>query len=272
MEFTKDIEFNSSPAVNQELILTYHGFLSGSTELTIVYGFGESWNHTTETPMKKTSSGFTAKINMPDFNTFNFCFRNSNNEWDNNCNCNYISEILPCTQTTEKFDIDAFIEELLEPIMFKSIEDSEVSTPVQISAKPIDLGLEISNILSQITTETSSKDLIEYATLDEILAGTIIEETPIELFEENSQNIPDALFEINIEEAITKLFENEPDAELIFSETPIQEETALINVDDPFMISPRKLGRLYVFKKRIKLSLYKLFIKLPKMIFGIEEQ
>ncbi len=269
MEFTKDIEFNSSPVASQELIVTYHGFLSESTELTIVYGFGESWNHTTETPMEKTSVGFTAKINLLDFDTFNFCFRNSNYEWDNNCNSNYISAILPYTQTTEKFDIDAFIEELLEPICSKTIENLEVSTPVQISAEPIDLGLEISNILSQIKAETPTEELVEYATLDEILAGTVIEETPVELFEENT---PDALYEIDIEQAVAKLFENEPEAELIFPETPLQEETALINVDDPFMISPRKLGRFYAFKKRIKLSLYKLLVKLPKMIFGIEEQ
>lgn len=269
MEFTKDIELNSSPAVGQELILTYHGFLSGSAELTIVYGFGESWNHTTETPMEKTSAGFTAKIKMLDFDTFNFCFRNSNYEWDNNCNCNYISEILPCTQTAEKFDIDAFIEELLEPICSKTLETSDVSTPVQISAEPIDLGLEISNILSQITLQTPAEDLVEYTTLDEILAGTVIEETPVELFEENT---PEPLFEIDIEEAVAKLFENEPDAELIFPETPVQQETALINVDDPFMISPRKLSRFYAFKKRIKLSFYKLLVKLPKMIFGSQEQ
>ncbi len=269
MEFTKDIELNSSPAVGQELILTYHGFLSESAELTIVYGFGESWNHTTEAPMEKTSSGFSAKINMLNFNTFNFCFRNSNYEWDNNCNCNYISEILPCTQTAEKFDIDAFIEELLEPICSKTLETSEISTPVQISAEPIDLGLEISNILSQIKMETPTENLTEYATLDEILAGTVIEETPVELFEEDT---PDALFEIEIEKAVAKLFENEPEAELIVPETSVQEQTALINVDDPFMISPRKLGRFYAFKKRIKLSFYKLLVKLPKMIFGIEEQ
>jgi len=268
MEFTKDIEFNSSPAVGQELILNYHGFLSGSEKLTIVFGFGEAWNHTTETPMEKTSSGFSTKINMLDFDTFNFCFRNSNYEWDNNCNCNYISEILPCTQTTDKFDIDAFIEELLEPIQFKTTENSEISTPVQISANPIDLGVEISNILSQITTETPSEDLVEYATLDEILSGTVIEQTPIELFEENT---PDTLFEIDIEEAVAKLFENEPEPELTEPVAPIQEETALIKVDDPFMISPRKLSRFYAFKKRIKLSLYKLLVRLPKMIFGSQE-
>lgn len=269
MEFTKDIELNSSPVVGQELILNYHGFLSGSTELSIVYGFGETWNYTTETPMEKTSTGFSAKINMLDFDTFNFCFRNSNNEWDNNYNCNYVSEILPCTQTAEKFDIDAFIEELLEPICSKTIENSEISTPVQISAEPIDLGLEISNILSQIKMETPVEELTEYATLDEILAGTVIEETPVELFE---KNMPDELFEIEIEDAVAKLFENEPDAELIFPDVPVQEETALINIDDPFMISPRKLSRFYAFKKRIKLSFYKLLVKLPKMIFGIEEQ
>lgn len=273
MKFTKDIEFNSSPAATQELILTYHGFLANSSELTIVYGFGESWNHTTETPMEKTSSGFCAKINMLDFDTFNFCFRNSNNEWDNNGNCNYISSILPCTTST--FNLDALIQELLEPITFKPVEKTEDSTPVKVFSNPIDLGVEISKILSQIDTQTAPEDLIEYSTLDEILSGTVIEETPIELFEINTEKFDVQLLQESISEAITELFEAEAHTEeksTIAETIENKEQTALINVKDPFMISPRQLSRFYLFKKRIKLALYKALVKLPKLIFGSQEQ
>ena len=43
--------------------------------------------------MEKTELGFQAEIELTESETFNFCFRNSNNEWDNN-NCeNYIFPI-----------------------------------------------------------------------------------------------------------------------------------------------------------------------------------
>lgn len=261
MEFTKDIEFNTSPTAKQELILTYHGFLKDSPELTIVYGFGEAWNDTTETSMTKTSSGFSVKINIKDFDTFNFCFRDSNNQWDNNCHCNYISSIFPCEeQASFQFDIDALIEEILQPLTIQTVEPVEASDFNQISSNPIDLGLEIKNILSQIETESVSEELIEYSTLDEILSCTIIDESPIELFEE--------------EPIIDEFQEFEESTAPIQEVTAtVQEETALVTIaENSFMISPRKLSKFYRFKKQIKLSFYKLFVKLPKLIFGSEEE
>ena len=238
MEFTKEIEFNDEPSVNQELTLYYHGFLSHSPELTIVYGFSQTWQHTTETPMIKTENGFSIKIKLLNFDSFHFCFRDSNGQWDNNHNNNYITPILP-EQPSEKFDLDQLIEEILEPILF---QPEQTYTPIQVLSSPVDLGLEISKILSQISEETSSQNLTEYTTLDEILLGTVIEETPIELFEnETSEEIQDT------------------------------QETRLVPIEDPFMISPRKLSKFYLWKKQIKLSLYKLFVKIPKLIFGSEE-
>ena len=40
--------------------------------------------------MEKTEIGFQAEINLINADTFNFCFRNGNNEWDNNNCANYI--------------------------------------------------------------------------------------------------------------------------------------------------------------------------------------
>ncbi len=240
MEFTKDIEFNHSPTANQELTITYRGFLASSETLSIVYGFGEAWKHTTETSMMKTENGFMVKINLLDFDTFNFCFKNANNEWDNNYHFNFVCSISPSTSsqtTTDQFDINALIEEILEPINFKTTE----SSTIEISSKPIDLGEEVGHILSEISTETIPQETKIYSTLDEILSGTVIEEKTIDLFETQTS-----------------------------SKTNI--ETALIKKEDPFMISARKLSKFYLLRKRIRLSLYKLFIKLPTLIFGPEEQ
>ena len=249
MEFTKDIEFNNSPTAEHELIITYRGFLKDAPALTIVYGFDEAWHYTTETPMTKIDSGFSAHIPIKNFDTFHFCFRDSNQQWDNNGNCNYISSIFPCPeQAVFQFDIDALIEEILQPILIQEPQPDENPEVNQIVYQPIDLGLEIKNILSQIESTPAPEDLTEYSTLDEILSCTLIEQTPIELFEN---------------EPVLEEFEKDI--------SPVSEEMSLVNIPDSFMISPRKLSKFYFLKKHLKLSLYKLFSKIPKLIFGSEE-
>lgn len=255
MEFTKDIQFNNSPTINQDVTITYHGFLSNSFELSIVYGFGEAWENTTEVTMQKTDHGFSATIKMLDSDTFNFCFRNNNYEWDNNSNCNYISPILPCIEEekAKTFDIDQLIEEILQPIITNSAQEVEETTPVQITSKPIDLGVEITKVLSQIANEPVTQELIEYSTLDEILSGTVIEQTPIELFED----------EPPVDDIEKNLIEE-------LQET--QQEKSLIPLEDSFVISPRQLSKFYLFKKRLKLAFYKALVKIPKLIFGEENE
>ena len=43
--------------------------------------------------MVKTELGFQAEIELQDFESFNFCFRNEINKWDNNDGKNYIFPI-----------------------------------------------------------------------------------------------------------------------------------------------------------------------------------
>ena len=40
--------------------------------------------------MEKTELGFQAEVELLDADTFNFCFRNENDEWDNNNLENYV--------------------------------------------------------------------------------------------------------------------------------------------------------------------------------------
>ena len=40
--------------------------------------------------MEKTDLGFQAEIELPEYDTFNFCFRDGNNTWDNNETANYV--------------------------------------------------------------------------------------------------------------------------------------------------------------------------------------
>ena len=108
MKFTNDITFNKLPRSNDILKITYSGnlFKDNSSEVYIVYGFGENWDNTTEQKMEKTNYGFVSNIKIESSTTFNFCFRNSNQIWDNNNSFNYISTIFSKPLNTEVQSLD----------------------------------------------------------------------------------------------------------------------------------------------------------------------
>lgn len=93
MELLKNIFFNTDKLTqNSTVKISYTGkfFQDQSEEVYIHYGFGLLWENLTEVKMEKTEIGFQAEINLINADTFNFCFRNGNNEWDNNDCANYI--------------------------------------------------------------------------------------------------------------------------------------------------------------------------------------
>ena len=96
MELTKNIFFNTDKLLqNSKVKISYIGklFDSGSAEVHIHYGFGLSWENLSEAKMEKTDLGFQAEIELIESETFNFCFRNEDGEWDNNDSTNYIFEL-----------------------------------------------------------------------------------------------------------------------------------------------------------------------------------
>lgn len=96
MELVKNIFFNTDKLIeNTKIKISYSGFLfeNNSQEVYIHYGFDDSWKDLNEIKMEKTDLGFQTEIYLPNYSTFNFCFRNSNNEWDNNQNTDYIFNI-----------------------------------------------------------------------------------------------------------------------------------------------------------------------------------
>lgn len=97
MEFTNEIFFNKNLTANETVIITYAGKLYSehSEYVTIVYGYGNDWKETTNAPMKEIENGFEIAIDIKDYDTFNFCFKNNFDIWDNNYGFNYISPILP---------------------------------------------------------------------------------------------------------------------------------------------------------------------------------
>lgn len=96
MELVKNVFFNTDKLTpNIDIKISYTGklFQQNSETVYIHYGFGKSWIEAKDIEMKKTELGFQAEITLIDSETFNFCFKNEKNEWDNNNDENFIFEI-----------------------------------------------------------------------------------------------------------------------------------------------------------------------------------
>ncbi len=92
MELVKNIFFNTDKLMqNSNVKISYIGkfFEDNSEEVFIRYGFGQNWDNLNEVKMEKTELGFQTEIALIESESFNFCFRNEKNEWDNNNNENY---------------------------------------------------------------------------------------------------------------------------------------------------------------------------------------
>lgn len=93
MELSKNIFFNTDKLLqNSKVKISYTGlfFENGSEEVYIHYGFGPFWDNLSEIKMEKTDLGFQVEIDLIESDTLNFCFKNGNDEWDNNNYQNYI--------------------------------------------------------------------------------------------------------------------------------------------------------------------------------------
>ena len=93
MELTKNIFFNTDKLIeNNKVKISYTGkFFQDNCEKVIAhYGFGELWDNVNEIEMEKTELGFQTEIELLEGETFNLCFKNQNEEWDNNEGQNYI--------------------------------------------------------------------------------------------------------------------------------------------------------------------------------------
>ena len=93
MELTKNIFFNTDKLVeNTKVKISYTGklFQEGSQEVTIHYGFGINWDNVNDAVMEKTDLGFQAEITLGEGDSFNFCFKDENENWDNNEGQNYV--------------------------------------------------------------------------------------------------------------------------------------------------------------------------------------
>lgn len=105
MELIKNIFFNTDKLLpNTKVKISYTGklFNNSSETVFIHYGFGKDWKNLTDIKMIKTELGFQAEIEIIDESSFNFCFYNERNDWDNNNLTNYIFNIEPINFISEE--------------------------------------------------------------------------------------------------------------------------------------------------------------------------
>lgn len=96
MELTKNIFFNTDKLIeNTTVKISYTGklFQENAEKVFIHYGFGLQWDDLNEIEMEKTELGFQAEVVLTSFDTFNFCFKDGNDVWDNNEGKNYVFPI-----------------------------------------------------------------------------------------------------------------------------------------------------------------------------------
>lgn len=96
MELSKNIFFNTDRLVQASKVkISYTGtlFQENAEEVFIHYGFDNDWKELNEIQMQKTDLGFQAEIELSSYDTFSFCFRDGNNNWDNNNLANYVFPI-----------------------------------------------------------------------------------------------------------------------------------------------------------------------------------
>ena len=92
MELVKNIFFNTDKLVrNSKVKISYTGklFEENSKDVFLHYGYGNEWENLSEIKMEKTELGYQTEIELISNNNLNLCFRDSNNNWDNNNSQNY---------------------------------------------------------------------------------------------------------------------------------------------------------------------------------------
>lgn len=269
MEFTKDIYFNNPLKAGETCELTYSGalFTRPSDSVTIVYGFGENWDYTSEKQMEKNNLGFTVKIEMPDhFDTFNFCFRNSHYEWDNNCSFNYISAILPSSQTIE-----------IEKTEISSVEQTNHCPTIELIEPCNDsLTQESINSVSKLQSEFQMEQLVEQLLMP-IIYNSTSEENLKNTFDELKYTFEEIINEEHFNTLNASLlddtnfneFISETDTSINLKTTPINSQMSEVNSNSStVLVSPRKLRKSYIMRKKIKVASYKALVVIPKLLTG----
>ena len=276
MELTKEIKFNKELIKSQSVEIHYSGclFANGSQEIYIVFGFDKDWKDTTYQKMDRTENGFSTTINLLDYNEFNFCFKDSNDNWDNNNNSDYHLKIEEKQNSTS--DLNTLLDDILNEAQMT------VPSPLEESLLKIQkIQEKFDEIFADIEREDFEENIISAESLDleETFPAEYISDTSLEteLPKETIQKISEIktfepLKSEQPKESIQKVSNiniNEPLKSEITEEQPSLALTTTSKHKNIFDFE--NLSPWYVFKKRVRLAFYKLIYVLPAFLFGEED-
>lgn len=81
----------------EQVNVVYDGLLAvhGADKVYLHAGFGhpQNWQQVVDQPMVKTSAGWETTMRVDNASRFNFCFKDSSGNWDNNRGQNWSYEI-----------------------------------------------------------------------------------------------------------------------------------------------------------------------------------
>lgn len=207
MNLYTDIKFSNNLIESRTCTVTYSGvlFQNNSDNVSIVYGFENSWQNTTEQKMTKTETGFTAKIKLLDFENINFCFKNSNNEWDNNNNFNYtapISKLLEENFIINEDILDNILDNIFNCDLSEMTKEDLIHTTQEIieETPSLESDLDIVNETVALESDTENSEPLYSEITNEInhdLANNIENITPENLFDNIKDDIVDEDFSID---------------------------------------------------------------------------
>ena len=196
MDFTKDIYINKDIIhENSEIVILYKGLLFGNNlanDIYISYGYGDMWENKNEIKMKPSTFGYLATIPVGTGKTLQFCFRNNENNWDNNQNENYI---LPIQEAEENISLD-----LLNNLEKESkIEIATLANPL-LDLKNDSNETESQNLLETTVVSSDTISLPKTISLENISTQTIPNNTiytKIKINENNENVILNSVIQSN---------------------------------------------------------------------------
>lgn len=271
MDFTKDIYLNTDKIYeNSSLIILYNGILSQNTKNKVFlhYGYNDNWDKQDELKLKRTESGLLGVLRISAGTNFQFVFRDSENNWDNNNNSNYVLPILEKEDKVLEFgpsEINKKIEEikssseqtsnnLLETtVCYSGDFEFDNTYTIDESYVPTDT---LVNKLSFDTTSNSyyfSKKIVENTNRKQVLTKAF--DNLSSDAKPDTQNV-----------ATTKTVSNN----LVSEKPDFKEElpsSSLVPVKETKL---SKRSSLYILKKRVRLAFLK-FTKLVKTALSYDE-
>lgn len=110
MTISDTILFDTDKLIEGRAVkLTYNGALveGGASEIYVHFGFGLLWDNLQELKLEKVDGAYETEITLTSSENINFCFRDENNNWDNNNAQNYTAPISKVEITVAKVDSTA---------------------------------------------------------------------------------------------------------------------------------------------------------------------